>query len=90
SYPTATPVLQVPVQLLLEGDRMTLRCRVRQKVLDVLVHFYHNGTAMGWHLAEKDLHILQLHHSGHYSCKFHSRRWPSVWVESAPVSVTVH
>ncbi|NXV08134.1 FCRL1 protein, partial [Cettia cetti] len=33
---------------------------------------------------------LQLHHSGHHSCTFRYRPWPSVWIESSPVTVTVH
>ncbi|NWU38766.1 FCRLA protein, partial [Hylia prasina] len=91
SCPTATAVLQVPALTLLEGDRAALRCRIRQES-DILVHFYHNGTALWWHRAETELPLptLQLHDSGHYSCKFRSRSWPPLWVESAPATVTVH
>ncbi|KAM6989022.1 low affinity immunoglobulin gamma Fc region receptor II-like [Passerculus sandwichensis] len=83
-------VLQVPARPLLEGDRVTLRCRDRQNNLVTWVSFCHeekqlvelrNGT-------ELTLFPLQLHHSGLYHC----RSWlkDREWVVSAPVTVTVH
>ncbi|XP_074385634.1 high affinity immunoglobulin gamma Fc receptor I-like [Zonotrichia albicollis] len=83
-------VLQVPARPLLEGDRVTLRCRDRWNNLVTWVSFYReekqlvelrNGT-------ELTLFPLQPHHSGRYHC----RGWlkDRQWVVSAPVTVTVH
>ncbi|NXI17500.1 FCGR3 protein, partial [Irena cyanogastra] len=83
-------VLQVPARALLEGDTVTLRCRVRSNKPVTSVSFYceekklqglRNGT-------ELSLSPLQPHHSGHYRCKGRVSSWR--WKESAPVTVTVH
>ncbi|NXT45326.1 FCGR3 protein, partial [Pelecanoides urinatrix] len=83
-------VLQVPARDLLEGDKVTLRCRGRRNNLTNWVSFHceeeqlvelRSGT-------ELTLFPLQLHHSGNYSC----RGWlkDREWEVSAPVTVTVH
>nr|XP_026654889.1 Fc receptor-like protein 3 [Zonotrichia albicollis] len=83
-------VLQVPARPLLEGDRVTVRCRDRWNNLVTWVSFYReekqlvelrNGT-------ELTLFPLQPHHSGRYHC----RGWlkDRQWVVSSPVTVTVH
>ncbi|XP_066063020.1 Fc receptor-like protein 1 [Chamaea fasciata] len=92
----ATPVLQVPARALLEGDSLTLRCRVRQQESDALKRFYRNGKDLRWHFVRTDLppFTLQLNHSGRYSCSIARRSGSWIewlpWIESAPVTVTVH
>ncbi|XP_074385710.1 Fc receptor-like protein 6 [Zonotrichia albicollis] len=86
-------VLQVPMQALLEGDNVTLRCRGWQNRTVTSVSFYHEGTELRGlpDGAELSLSPLQLNHSGHYSCKGRVGYWASEkWKESAPVKVTVH
>ncbi|NXX25194.1 FCGR2 protein, partial [Nicator chloris] len=94
SCPTATPVLQVPAGPLLEGDTVTLRCRVRQKNPAPFVRFFHHEKGLAWYIRQTELSLppLQLRHSGRYRCSVEGRSWPwpPVWDESAPVAVTVH
>ncbi|XP_014748282.1 PREDICTED: Fc receptor-like protein 4 [Sturnus vulgaris] len=87
--PLDSVVLQVPARALLEGDRVTLRCRSCWNLSVTSVSFYregkklatlHNGT-------ELSLSPLQLHHSGRYRCKGRVGIWG--WRNSAPVPVTV-
>ncbi|NXR72746.1 FCRLA protein, partial [Pycnonotus jocosus] len=87
SCSTAAPVLQVPAWPLLEGDEVTLHCRVMQKESYPVVNFYHNGKRLWWHFigTEMSLSPLQLHDSGHYHCSV--RRMSRT---SAAVTVTVH
>ncbi|XP_074389829.1 low affinity immunoglobulin gamma Fc region receptor III-like [Zonotrichia albicollis] len=82
-------VLQVPVQVLLEGDTVTLRCRSWRDNPITSVSFYHedeelevfpNGTQLS-------LSRLRLNHSGRYRCKGQVGTWG--WKESALVTVTV-
>ncbi|KAM4883407.1 Fc receptor-like protein 4 [Sylvia borin] len=82
-------VLQVPARTLLEGDTVTLRCRVRQDISVRRVKFYQDQKDLGESLmgAELSLSPLQLHHSGHYRCG----AWMSSGLSlSIPVTVTVH
>ncbi|NXR46033.1 FCGR2 protein, partial [Hippolais icterina] len=93
SCPTATAVLQVPAQALLEGDTVTLRCRVRQNESVPVVRFYHDGNYLLWYYRRTELTLppLQLHHSGHYGCSVSPSFWPPLWDELAvTVTVTVH
>uniref|UniRef100_A0A8C3XBD5 Ig-like domain-containing protein n=1 Tax=Cyanoderma ruficeps TaxID=181631 RepID=A0A8C3XBD5_9PASS len=83
------PLLQVSARALLEGDSLTLRCRVRQEDWDLSVRFYHNGKHLWRHSGGTEL-TVQLHHSGHYSCSARPSHVISPWFESAPVTVTVH
>ncbi|NXO92473.1 FCRLB protein, partial [Certhia brachydactyla] len=85
SCPTATPVLQVPAGTLLEGDKVTLRCRVRQKESVSVAHFYHDGKLLWRHFGSTELSLspLQLQHSGRYSCSVRGNPWSSRWMESA-------
>ncbi|XP_063276611.1 Fc receptor-like protein 4 [Prinia subflava] len=81
-------VLQVPARPLLEGDTVTLRCRVRQDMPVSRVEFYRDEKDPGGSLNGPELSLspLQLHHSGRYHC----RGWLSLeQTESAPVTVTV-
>uniref|UniRef100_A0A8C3NCS6 Uncharacterized protein n=1 Tax=Geospiza parvula TaxID=87175 RepID=A0A8C3NCS6_GEOPR len=72
SCPTDDLVLQVPAWVLLEGDKVTLRCRCR--------HWKHTVTGVRFFWDEKDLgesvngtelslSSLQLNQSGSYSCE---------------------
>ncbi|XP_063276518.1 Fc receptor-like protein 4 isoform X2 [Prinia subflava] len=81
-------VLQVPARPLLEGDTVTLRCRVRQVLSVSTVRFYQDEKDLGPSLRGTDLSLppLQRHHSGRYHC----RGWVSLrQSQSAPVTVTV-
>ncbi|NXI14418.1 FCGR2 protein, partial [Irena cyanogastra] len=82
--------LQVPAWALLEGDTVTLRCRVRWNKPVTFVSFYREEKKL-WGLrdgAKLFLSPLQLNHSGCYHCKGRVSSWR--WKESAPVTVTVH
>ncbi|XP_063276349.1 low affinity immunoglobulin gamma Fc region receptor II-like [Prinia subflava] len=82
-------VLQVPARPLLEGDTVTLRCRVRQVLSVSTVRFYQDEKDLGGSLRGTELSLspLQLHHSGRYHCRGSVNLWQS---QSAPVTVTVH
>ncbi|XP_063276522.1 Fc receptor-like protein 4 isoform X6 [Prinia subflava] len=82
-------VLQVPAQPLLEGDTVTLRCRVRQVPSVSTVKFYRDEKDPGGSLNGPELSLspLQLHHSGRYHCRGSVNLGQS---QSAPVTVTVH
>ncbi|XP_032938617.1 high affinity immunoglobulin gamma Fc receptor I-like isoform X4 [Catharus ustulatus] len=83
-------VLQVPARALLEGDTVTLRCRVWQNNPVTSVSFYRDGKELGTlqNGTELSLSPLQRNHSGHYHC----RGWLGFlgrWEQSEPVAVTV-
>ncbi|XP_038017740.1 low affinity immunoglobulin gamma Fc region receptor II-like isoform X2 [Motacilla alba alba] len=82
-------VLQVPARALLEGDTVTLRCRGWRNSTITSVSFYHEGKELGGlhNGTQLSLSLLQLNHSGRYSCKGQMDYWG--WKESAPVTVTV-
>uniref|UniRef100_A0A8D2PU70 Ig-like domain-containing protein n=1 Tax=Zosterops lateralis melanops TaxID=1220523 RepID=A0A8D2PU70_ZOSLA len=86
-------VLQVPAWALLNGDRMTLRCRSWQDSSLTWVSFYREEKELQLLRDGKEMSLspLQLHHSGRYRC----RGWVDSeiswgWKESAPITVTVH
>ncbi|XP_014117306.1 PREDICTED: Fc receptor-like protein 4 [Pseudopodoces humilis] len=87
-------VLQVPAGPLLEGDTVTLRCRSRWDDPVTGVWFYHEEKDLGesrWEfLSRTSLSPLRLQHSGRYRCQTRWSSWSSWWVQSEPVSVTVH
>ncbi|NXG26679.1 FCGR3 protein, partial [Grallaria varia] len=90
--PTDWPVLQVPVQALLEGDTVTLRCRGWRDITLTQVQFYHEGKDLEGPLegTELSLPFLQLHHRGQYGCGGWVGSGQSLRKESAPMTVTVH
>ncbi|XP_058716387.1 Fc receptor-like protein 3 [Poecile atricapillus] len=93
SCPPGWPVLQVPAGPLLEGDTVTLRCRGRRDKPVSGVRFYHGEKDLGEPLwgSELSLSPLRLQHSGQYRCGAWGNRWFSrMWLQSEPVSVTVH
>ncbi|NWT93672.1 FCRLA protein, partial [Urocynchramus pylzowi] len=71
SCPTDQLVLQVPAQPLLEGDRVTLRCRGHKDNSVTRVRFYQDKKDLGGTLKGTELSLspLQLHHSGRYHCE---------------------
>ncbi|NWV41460.1 FCGR2 protein, partial [Grantiella picta] len=81
-------VLQVPVQALLEGDTVTLRCRIWQTIQITQVRFYHEEKKLGEFLEGTELSLppLRLNDSGRYRC---GGVWYRSW-HSKPVTVTVH
>ncbi|XP_066196491.1 Fc receptor-like protein 4 isoform X2 [Sylvia atricapilla] len=86
-------VLQVPTWPLLEGDTVTLRCRVRQNMPVTRVQFYHEGEEVRTPLngTELSLSPLQHKHSGSYRCRGRVYyRGSQNWHISALVTVTVH
>ncbi|NXR45321.1 FCGR2 protein, partial [Hippolais icterina] len=86
-------VLQVPVQPLLEGDTVTLRCRRWRDTAVSEVQFYHGEKEVRMSLRGTNLSLspLQLHHSGRYRCRVWAKSGVSRgWQGSAPVTVTVH
>ncbi|KAM4880621.1 Fc receptor-like protein 6 [Sylvia borin] len=84
-------VLQVPARLLLEGDTVTLRCRYTWDMPVNSVRFYYGDKEMRFLYGTKlTLSPLQLHHSGHYHCSGRVDSKLSPWVQSMPVTVTVH
>ncbi|XP_066064177.1 Fc receptor-like protein 2 [Chamaea fasciata] len=85
-------VLQVPTQTLLEGDTVTLRCRVTQDMSVTGVRFYHKEMDLGRPVSGTELSLspLQLHHSGRYLCGGLVGSGMSQWHNSAPVTMTVH
>ncbi|KAL9820526.1 Fc receptor-like protein 3 [Geothlypis trichas] len=82
-------VLQVPARALLEGDKVTLRCRGWQDNPVTRVRFYQEEKDLGGSLRGTVLSLspLQLNHSGRYRCMGLVRSFPS---RSFPVTVTVH
>ncbi|XP_038017697.1 Fc receptor-like protein 2 isoform X2 [Motacilla alba alba] len=85
-------VLQVPAQVLLEGDAVTLRCRRWRNKSVTGVRFYNGGKEVGRPLSgtELSLSLLQMNHSGHYSCGGWVDSELSSWAHSVLVTVTVH
>ncbi|NXS90443.1 FCGR3 protein, partial [Erpornis zantholeuca] len=85
-------LLQVLAHSLLEGDTVTMRCRVRKNMLVTRVRFYQDEKGLGGTLGgtELSLSLLQLHHSGSYRCGGRVSSWQSqAWEKSALVTVTV-
>uniref|UniRef100_A0A8D2QUR1 Ig-like domain-containing protein n=1 Tax=Zosterops lateralis melanops TaxID=1220523 RepID=A0A8D2QUR1_ZOSLA len=83
-------VLQVPAWALLNGDRMTLRCRSWQDSSLTWVSFYREEKELQLLRDGKEMSLspLQLHHSGRYRC----RGWVDSeiswgWKESAPITL---
>ncbi|RMB93933.1 hypothetical protein DUI87_29669 [Hirundo rustica rustica] len=95
SRATASPVLQVPLWPLLEGDTVTLRCRGSGDKSVTGVTFYHGNEEvrrMSLRGTEQSLSLspLQLHHRGRYRCGGSVSSWGlQKWKESQPVTVTV-
>ncbi|XP_066062573.1 Fc receptor-like protein 4 [Chamaea fasciata] len=85
-------VLQVPTQPLLEGDTVTLRCRGFRDMLVTGMRFYHEFKEVRRSLRgiELSLSPLHLNHSGRYRCGGRVNSELSPWVQSVPVTVTVH
>ncbi|XP_074385530.1 Fc receptor-like protein 3 [Zonotrichia albicollis] len=85
-------VLQVPVQELLEGDTVTLRCRRWENMSVTGVRFYHGDKEVERSLSGTELSLspLQLNHSGRYSCRGRVDSEVAPWALSDPVTVTVH
>ncbi|NWV12569.1 FCGR3 protein, partial [Ptilonorhynchus violaceus] len=90
--PTDRLVLQVSAQALLEGDTVTLRCRRWRDKSVTGVRFYHEEKDLWGPLngTELSLFPLQLNHSGRYRCSSWVGSRLSLWLESKPVTVTVH
>ncbi|XP_059727376.1 Fc receptor-like protein 4 isoform X1 [Haemorhous mexicanus] len=84
-------VLQVPAQVLLEGDTVTLRCRAWQNNTVTSVSFYRKETKLEGSRdgTELSLHPLQLSHSGSYSCEGRVSNVVSWWSVSELVTMTV-
>uniref|UniRef100_A0A8C3QJ22 Ig-like domain-containing protein n=1 Tax=Cyanoderma ruficeps TaxID=181631 RepID=A0A8C3QJ22_9PASS len=85
-------VLQVPAWPLLEGDRMTLRCRRWKDMWVTKVLFYREKMQVRGLLRGTELSLspLQLNHSGDYHCEGQMKYSFSEWQESALVTVTVN
>ncbi|TRZ05528.1 hypothetical protein HGM15179_021579, partial [Zosterops borbonicus] len=86
-------VLQVPPLMLLEGDTVTLRCRVMQDMSVTGVRFYCGDKEVSRSSTRTELSLSPLHlnHSGQYRCQgLVSSGVSQGWQESAPVAVTVH
>uniref|UniRef100_A0A8D2PNK2 Ig-like domain-containing protein n=1 Tax=Zosterops lateralis melanops TaxID=1220523 RepID=A0A8D2PNK2_ZOSLA len=86
-------VLQVPPLTLLEGDTVTLRCRVMQDMSVTGVRFYCGDKEVSRSSTRTELSLspLQLNQSGQYHCQgLVSSEVSQEWQESAPVAVTVH
>uniref|UniRef100_A0A8C3J476 Ig-like domain-containing protein n=1 Tax=Calidris pygmaea TaxID=425635 RepID=A0A8C3J476_9CHAR len=84
-------VLQVPSQVLLEGDELRLRCRGALKISKV--QFFHEQEELGGGhrkdtrgATELLLGPLQLHHRGRYHCRQEVLLWHET---SSPVTVVV-
>ncbi|XP_066194077.1 LOW QUALITY PROTEIN: high affinity immunoglobulin gamma Fc receptor I-like [Sylvia atricapilla] len=82
-------VLQVPALTLLEGDMVTLCCRVMEDMSVSRVRVYHDEKDLGGFLSGTMLFLspLQLRHSSQYHCEGSVSFGLSL---SAPVTVTVH
>ncbi|XP_035169590.1 Fc receptor-like B, partial [Oxyura jamaicensis] len=82
-------VLQVPVQPVLEGDALALRCRGWWNKRLSSVSFFHNGVLLPGGGDEDELLLVpaQRHHSGRYHCTYKSflRTY-----DSKPNEVIVH
>ncbi|XP_066193852.1 LOW QUALITY PROTEIN: Fc receptor-like protein 4 [Sylvia atricapilla] len=85
-------VLQVPAWPLLEGDTVKLRCRCRPDMWITGLRFYHveEEVRMSLRGTELSLSPLQLNHSGRYHCRGRVDSELPLWVQSMPVTVTVH
>ncbi|KAK4807602.1 hypothetical protein QYF61_015948 [Mycteria americana] len=84
-------VLQVPVQALLEGDTLLLRCRSWKDNWATQVQFFREEVAVGGPSQGTELLLpsLQLHHSGRYRCKAMVGQFFLMWKESALATVVV-
>ncbi|NXX09561.1 FCGR3 protein, partial [Larus smithsonianus] len=85
-------VLQAPVQALLEGDELRLRCRAWDDAKIRRVQFFHEQEALGGGTGGGELLLspLLLHHRGRYRCRAEVR-YHLGWHDekSAPVTVAV-
>ncbi|XP_074422727.1 Fc receptor-like protein 4 [Larus michahellis] len=85
-------VLQAPVQELLEGDELRLRCRAWDDAKIRRVQFFHEQEALGGGTGGGELLLspLLLHHRGRYRCQAEVR-YHLGWhkEKSAPVTVAV-
>lgn len=101
SLPAASPrpgpsladwvVLQTPVQALLEGDRLQLRCRGWKDTKVTQVQFFRGQEVLGRPSPQATLLLfpLQLHHGGRYRCRGTVHHIIAQEEESAPVTVVV-
>ncbi|KAM9169103.1 Fc receptor-like protein 3, partial [Mergus octosetaceus] len=83
-------VLQAPVQPVLEGDELVLRCRCWRNLRPSSASFFHNGELLRGPGGQEDTLLLtpaQRHHSGRYHCtgKLYLSRF-----ETEPNEVVVH
>ncbi|KAM4880620.1 low affinity immunoglobulin gamma Fc region receptor III-like [Sylvia borin] len=86
-------VLQVPALTLLEGDTVTLPCRVMQNRMVTRLQFYRGDEEVSRSSTGTKLSLspLLLNHSGQYRCRgFVDFGESQEWKDSAPVTVTVH
>ncbi|TRZ06619.1 hypothetical protein HGM15179_020488 [Zosterops borbonicus] len=85
-------VLQAPAWPLLEGDTVKLRCRCQWDMSVTGVRFYRGDEEVRRSLRGTELSLspLQLNHSGRYRCGGQVDSELSTWVQSVPVTVTVH
>ncbi|XP_040394734.1 Fc receptor-like protein 2 isoform X2 [Cygnus olor] len=83
-------VLQVPVQPVLEGDALVLRCRSWWERTLSSVSFFHNGVLLRGGGQGDDLLLApaQQHHSGRYHCA--GRLYSVLKAESKTNEVVVH
>lgn len=83
-------VLQAPVQPVLEGDELVLRCRSRWDLRPSSVSFFRNGELLRGPGGQEDTLLLapaQRHHGGRYHCT--GRGYWSRF-ETKPNEVVVH
>ncbi|NWU28751.1 FCGR3 protein, partial [Dyaphorophyia castanea] len=90
--PTHWLVLQVPAQVQLDGDTVTLRCWVQRNRSVMRVCFYHDKKFLRVSLRGTELSLLPLkrHHSSGYHCGgWVGSRVSPWWEESVLVTVTL-